>query len=173
VNGRSYTQPVSVVPDPRVPIAASALAAEFRLQQRMVAGLAATYHAVSHIQSVRAAMAIRKTEAANNAAAVQISTALQALDTALAPLAAGPSGLGVAHRDLGRRLNDLLVGDVEPTPSVIAGVEGPCKAIDSALDGLRRLEATSVAEVNVTLSRAGLAVLPAWAPPAAPACGPR
>jgi hypothetical protein len=96
---------------------------------------------------------------------------VQALDPALAPLASGPSGFGVAHRVLGRRLNDLLVGDVEPTPSVIAGVDGPCKAIDSALDGLRRLEATSVAELNVTLSRAGLAVLPTWTPPAAPACG--
>jgi len=171
VNGRGYTQPVTVVPDPRVTIAASALAAEFRLQQRMVAGIAATYLAVNHIQSLRAALAIRKTEAANNAAAAQVSTAVQTLDTALAPFATGPSGFGVAHRDLARRLNDLLVGDVEPTPSVIAGVEGPCKAIDSALDGLRRLEATSVAELNVTLSRAGLAVLPTWTPPAAPACG--
>jgi hypothetical protein len=62
---------------------------------------------------------------------------------------------------------------VEPTPSVIAGVDAPCKAIDGALDGLRRLEATSVAELNVTLVAAGLAVLPAWTPPATPACGVR
>jgi hypothetical protein len=56
---------------------------------------------------------------------------------------------------------------------VIAGVDGPCKAIDNALDGLRRLEATSASDLNTTLARAGLAVLPAWTPPAAPACGPR
>jgi hypothetical protein len=171
VDGRSYTQPVTVVQDPRVTIAPSALAAEFRLQQRMVAGIAATYLAVNHIQSLRAALAIRTAEAANNAAGAQIAAAVKALDAALAPLATGPSGVGVAHRDLGRRLNDLLVGDVEPTPSVIAGVDGPCKTIDSALDGLRRLEATSVAELNATLVAAGLAVLPAWTPPATPACG--
>jgi hypothetical protein len=173
VDGRSYTQPVTVVQDPRVTIAAGALAAEFRLQQRMVAGLAATYHAVNYIQQLRAALATRTTDAANHAAGAQIATAVQALDTALAPLATGPSGLGVAHRDLGRRLNDLLVGDVEPTPSVIAGADGPCKAIDSALDGLRSLQTTSAAELNTTLARAGLAVLPTWTPPAAPACGPR
>ena len=171
VDGRSYTQPVTVVPDPRVTIAASALAAEFRLQQRMVAGIAATYLAVNHIQSLRAALAIRTAEAANNAAGAQIATAVKALDAALATFETGPTGLGVAHRDLGRRLNDLLVGDVEPTPSVIAGVDRPCKAIDAALDGLRRLEATSVAELNATLASAGLAVLPAWTPPATPACG--
>ena len=173
VDGRSYTQPVTVVQDPRVTIAATALAAGFRLQQRMVAGIAATYHGVTYIQRLRAALAARTTEAATNAAAAQIAIAVQALDTALAPLATGPSGLGTAHRDLGRRLNDLLVGDIEPTPSVIAGVDGPCKAIDSALDGLRGLQTTSVAELNATLARAGLAVLPAWTPPVAPACGSR
>jgi photosystem II stability/assembly factor-like uncharacterized protein len=173
VDGRSYAQPVTVVQDPRVTIAATALAAEFRLQQRMVAGIAATYHGVTYIERLRAALAARMTEAANNAAGAEIATGVQALDTALAPFATGPSGLGVAHRDLGRRLNDLLVGDVEPTPSVIAGVDGPCKAIDNALDGLRGLQTTSVAELNATLARAGLAVLPAWTPPVAPACGSR
>jgi hypothetical protein len=113
------------------------------------------------------------TESASNPTGAQVATAVKALDAALAHFETGPTGLGVAHRDLGRRLNDLLVGDVEPTPSVIAGVDRPCTAIDSALDGLRRLEATSVAELNATLAGAGLAVLPAWTPPAAPACGPR
>jgi hypothetical protein len=122
---------------------------------------------------LRAALAIRTAEAASNTAGAQVATALKALEAALAPFETGPTGLGVAHRDLGRRLNDLLVGDVEPTPSVIAGVDGPCKTIDSALDGLRRLEATSVAELNATLAGAGLAVLPTWTPPATPACGPR
>ena len=173
VDGRSYTQPVTIVQDPRVTIAATALAAQFRLQQRMVAGIAATYHAVTYIQQLRGALSTRMTEGASNPAGAQVATAAKALDSALAPFETGPTGLGVAHRDLGRRLNDLLVGDVEPTPSVIAGVDRPCKAIDSALDGLRRLETTSVAELNATLAGAGLAVLPTWTPPATPACGPK
>jgi photosystem II stability/assembly factor-like uncharacterized protein len=173
VDGRSYTQPVTVVQDPRVTVPAAALAAQFRLQQRVVAGIAATYHAVNYIQQLRAALAARTTEAANIGEGAQIATAVQALDTALAPIATGPSGFGVAHRDLGRRLNDMLVADFEPTPSVIAGANGPCEAIDHALDGLRRLQTTSVAELNASLARAGLAVLPVWTPPAAPACGPK
>jgi len=78
--------------------------------------------------------------------------------------------LGAAHRDLARRLNDQLVGDIQPTASVIAGVDGPCHAIDAALDGLRRLETTTVVELSAMLTRAGLMALPAWTPPAGPAC---
>jgi photosystem II stability/assembly factor-like uncharacterized protein len=173
LDGRSYTQPITVVPDPRVPVPAVALAAQFRLQQRMVAGIAATYHAFNYIQQLRAALATTTAQASNQAAAAQIQTAVRALDSALTPLASGPAGFGAAHRDLGRRLNDMLVGDVQPTPSVIAGVDGPCRAIDTALDGLRGLEATTIAELNSTLARAGLAALPPWTPPAAPSCGPR
>jgi hypothetical protein len=173
VNGRSYTQPVTVVQDPRVTLPAAALAAQFHLQQRMVAGIAVTYHAVTYVQQLRAALAARTAETAGKAAAAQLATALQGLDAALTPLASGPDAFGIAHRDLGRRLNDMLVADFEPTASVIAGVDRPCDAIDKALDGLRRLQATSVAELNGTLARAGLAALPGWTPPAAPACRAR
>jgi photosystem II stability/assembly factor-like uncharacterized protein len=171
VNGRSYTQPVTVVADPRVPVSTAALTAQFHLQQRMVAGITATYHAFNYIQQLHTALASRTTEASKNAAAAQIATAAQTLDAALTPLASGPAGFGTAHRDLGRRLNDMLVGDVQPTTSVIAGVDGPCRAIDTALDGLRRLETTSVVEVNSMLARAGLGALPVWTAPTGSACG--
>src|SRR5207244_2181133 len=143
--------------------------AQFQLQQRMVAGITATYHAFNYLQQLRAATAARNTEAARAAGGAEIAARLQALDAALGPLANGP-GAGVAHRDLSRRLNDMLVGDVEPTPSVIAGVNGPCRAIDNALDAVRKLQTTSVMELNALLMGAGLSALPAWTPPAAPAC---
>ena len=147
VDGRAYTQPVTVVADPRVNVSASALAAQFTLQRRMVAGIAATYHAFNYVDELRKALASR-TDAAS-----------RALEASLAPLANGPAGFGIAHRDLSRRLNDQLPADVEPTPSVVAGVDGPCAAIDAALDGLRKLQA-------------GLdPALPKWTPPPAPACG--
>jgi photosystem II stability/assembly factor-like uncharacterized protein len=171
VNGASYTQPVTVVPDPRVPVPAAALAVQFQLQRRMVAGITATYHGFTYIQQLRAALAVRATSAANNAAAGDISAAAKTLETALAPLASGPGGVATAHRDLGRRLNDQLIADGQPTASVTAGVDRPCRAIDDALDGLRRLQATNVAELNKMLTRAGLDALPGWTPPPAPACG--
>jgi hypothetical protein len=144
VNGRSYAQSFEVVPDPRVAATPAALAAQFRLQQRMVAGIAATHHAFNFIQQLRS------------------QPAAQPIDAALGEIASGPAGLGSVHRDLARRLNDQLVGDIEPTPSVIAGVDAPCRAIDAALDRLRELQAKNPR----------IAQLATWKAPPAPACGP-
>jgi len=154
VDGRSYTQPVTVVADPRVPVTPAALDAQFRLQQRMVAGIAATYRAVTHVEQLRASIAKRLERAPADAAA-----SLKALDAALAPLDGSAGVFGLAHRDLGRRLNDQLVGDAAPTASVVAGVDDPCAAIDKALATLKGLDTRTLTDV------------PAWTPPSAPACG--
>jgi hypothetical protein len=173
VDGRRYTQPITVVQDPRVPVPARALAAQFQLQRRMVAGIAATFHAFTYVEQLREALTTRTKEAASKAAGAQIASAVQALDAALTPLVSGPAGFGIAHRDLGRRLNDQLVADAEPTASVLAGVDTPCRLIDAAMEGLRQLQATDVAQLNSALSRVGLGELPAWTPPQPPACGAR
>jgi photosystem II stability/assembly factor-like uncharacterized protein len=170
VDGRSSSQTVTVVPDPRVPVSNAALAAQLQLQQRMVAGITTTYHAFNYVQQLRDALAARMKEGTNGE---QIAKSVQALDAVLTPLANGPAGFGVAHRDLSRRLNDMIVGDQQPTPSVIAGVDGPCRVVDSALDSLRRLQTADVAELNSMLTRAKLATLPAGTPPSSPACGAR
>src|SRR5262249_46062400 len=81
VNGRSSTQTIAVTPDPRVRASGSALAAQFKLQQRMVAGIAATYQAVTYIRALVAANPN-----------VPAAAALAALET-------GPNALGTAHRD--------------------------------------------------------------------------
>jgi photosystem II stability/assembly factor-like uncharacterized protein len=153
-NGKTVTQPIVVVPDPRVTATPAALASQFQLQQRMVAGITATYHAVNYVQQLRSAIAKRLAGAPPDA-----SSALTTLDAALAPLDGSGGVFGLAHRDLGRRLNDQLVADFAPTPSVIAGVDTPCASIDKGLAALRALDVSALSDV------------PRWTPPAAPACG--
>jgi hypothetical protein len=152
-DGRSVSRPITVVADPRVGVAQAALEEQFRLQQRMVAGITATYHAVKHVEELRAAIARGVKDAPESA------SALKTLDAALAPLDGSSGVFGLAHRDLGRRLNDQLVADMAPTPSVVAGVDAPCTSIDKALETLRKLDVSAVAGA------------PPWTPPAAPACG--
>jgi len=171
VDGVTLSQTFTVVQDPRVTISDADLRAQFRLQQRMVAGLDVTYHAITYVQQVREALADRAKGAAGQPGAAQIGTSTQALDGALAPLAASAGPLGIAHRDLGRRSNDQLIGDAKPTASVIAGVDVPCASIDTALDTLRKLQVGQIAELDGLLKRSGLVALPSWTPPAAPACG--
>ena len=171
VDGKGYTQPITVVQDPRVSVPPAGLTAQYQLEQRMVAGIAATYSGFNYVQALRDALAARKTAASTTGSAAAVASAAQALDTALAALANGPGSLGMAHRDLGRRLNDQLVADFAPTASVVAGVDVPCKSIDAAFDSLRKLLAGDVASLNAALTGAGLQTLPSWTPPAAPACG--
>jgi hypothetical protein len=165
VNGQSYSQPVTVVPDPRVPVPQAALVAQLQLQQRMVAGLSTTYDGVNYLDRLVAALAARAKDADGKSGAPEIVAAIKTLTAAVAPLETGPDGLGTAHRDLGRRLNDQTVGDQQPTQSIIAGVDAPCRSIDTTLAALRALRTSSIAPLDAMLAKAGLAALPAWTPP--------
>jgi hypothetical protein len=166
VNGQSYSQPVTVVPDPRVPVSQAALVAQLQLQQRMVAGLSTTYDAVNYLEGLTTALAGRVKDAAGKPGAAEIAAAIKGLTATVTTLETGPNGFGTAHRDLGRRLNDQVVGDQQPPPNIVAGVEAPCQSIDAALGSLRTLQSSTIAPLNAMLANAGLAALPAWAPPA-------
>jgi photosystem II stability/assembly factor-like uncharacterized protein len=171
VAGRSYMQPITIAPDPRVHVPAAALAAQFRLQQRMVAGLTASYDGFNYVAALRSALDSLPARTQSAAAREQVAAAARALDTSLARIAT--TGFGIVHRDLGRRYSDQFIADAMPTPSVIAGVDGPCRQLDATLDRLRKLLGSSIAELNGMLARSGAGALPSWTPPAAPACGAR
>jgi hypothetical protein len=165
VNGRKFAQPFAVVPDPRVNVSQAGLDAQFRLQLRMVAGITATHDAVNFAQKLREAIAARGQDANTPAS---FKTAAQAVDATIAALTTGPDSLGTVHRDLTRRLNDQVVGDLAPTENIIDGVNSPCAVIDKAFDVLRR-QAPKIAALNATLTPAN--ALPTWTPPPPPACG--
>jgi hypothetical protein len=171
VGERSTTQPITIVPDPRVHAPAPALAAQFRLQQRMVAGLTASYEGFNYVTSLKGALDSLPNLAADAALHERIAAATRTLDSALSRIAV--AGFGIVHRDLGRRYSDQFIADAMPTPSVVAGVDGPCRQLDATLDALRKLQESSIPEVAGIVSQARRLPLPGWKPPAAPACGAR
>ena len=144
VGGRKYAQQFQVVLDPRVKATAADIEAQFQLQMRMVAGIKTTFDAYNYIDKVRAAIATSATS--------------KDIDAVLAPLQ--NNVIGAAHRDLGRRLNDQIVGDMAPNASIVTGLDEPCAAIDKALDVLRQ-QMPKIADAK----------LPTWTVPAN-ACGP-
>lgn len=163
VGGRSTSQAITIVPDPRVHVPASALAAQFRLEQRMVAGLTVSYEGFNYVTALRG----RLDSVSNRPGAAQLPASMRSLDSALVRLAT--TGFGIVHRDLGRRYSDQFIADAMPTPSIVAGVEGPCKQLDATLESLRKLGA-SVRELNDMVVQAGGRALPSWSGPPAPAC---
>jgi hypothetical protein len=164
VGGRSSSQTITVVPDPRVHVPASALTAQFRLQQRMVAGLTVSYEGFNYITELHAAI----DSVSTRTPAAPLPASMRSLDSALVRLAT--TGFGIVHRDLGRRYSDQFIADAMPTPSIVAGVDGPCRQLDATLDSLRKLGA-SIGELNAMVTRSGGRAPSSWTPPAAPACG--
>jgi hypothetical protein len=135
----------------------------------MVAGITTTYHAFNHVMALRKAVEANINLAANDSAGQASASEMKALAAALAQLVDGPSGFGTGHRDLARRLNDMLVGDFAPTSSLVAGVDEPCRAIDAALERLRQLETTTIAGLRAKL-RSAPQQIPAWTAPSS-GCG--
>ena len=168
LNGRRQSQQVTIVPDPRVKVPAGAYAAQFHLQQRMVAGIAGSYQGFNYAMDLHAALDSAVSETKNTPAADSVARTARSLDSTLMRVAT--TGFGIVHRDLGRRYSDQFIADAMPTPSVVAGADEPCQRLDASMDVLRKVQA-AVKNLNATLERVHVALLPSWTPPAAPACG--
>lgn len=171
VDGHTYTQPLVLVNDPRVPISQADLDAQLRAEQRMTAGMAVSYRGETQIDSARAVLASDTLRASGTSLAAEILPAARALDAQLAAIANRPnSGFGAANRDLARHLEDADFGDLRPTASDLAAVDGNCQEIDTALAALRRLQAADLPRMDALLTRAHLTPLPAISAPAGPGC---
>jgi len=164
VDGKSLTQPLEVMNDPRVPISTQALVTQTRFQERIVAGMAVSYDQFNRVTALRGALA---SAAARD---TQLVATARALD-ALASGTGGQSGFGPANRDLARHLDDMEFGDALPTPSDIAAVEADCREIDRALAGFRRMATQDLSSLNARLKAAHRAEVAVEPVPAGPACG--
>ncbi len=164
VGGRSASQTITIVPDPRVRVSAAALATQFKLQQRMVAGLTVSYAGFNYVTELHDAI----DSLSKRTTSAQLPASIGSLDSALIRLAT--TGFGIVHRDLGRRYSDQFIADAMPTPSIVAGVDAPCRQLDATLDSLKKL-AASIGELNGMVTRSGGRALPSWTSPTAPACG--
>ncbi len=169
VNGRTYSQPLTVVPDPRVPVSSMGLAAQLALEQRMTAGLHSSADGFRHIEQLRLALATL-TAAAGTSSTVRAAAAT--LDTAMERLANGPGSFAFANRDLARELTDMIVGDIDPSPSVVAAPERSCHDIETDGQAYMRLQDTQLAALEKLLNGAGNTPLPHWTPATGNACAP-
>jgi photosystem II stability/assembly factor-like uncharacterized protein len=173
VGGQSYTREVTVVNDPRIAVPQAALLAQLELQLRMMAGLRVSYDHFNQLLRLRAALATTVQQAVGTPSAAQLVAAAQSIDSAAVSLAnstLGMGGFGPSNRDLARRLTDMEMGDVQPSPSVVAAVDTNCRDLDTDLASLRRLQATNVAALNALLKQVNLPQLPALTITSRPAC---
>ncbi|HET7042304.1 MAG TPA: hypothetical protein VFI13_09800, partial [Gemmatimonadales bacterium] len=181
VDGRSYTQPVTVTNDPRSPATALAVAAEHKLQMDLANGMRTAYDGYQAVAALRAALA--PVTGGNGPA--EVVAAAKALDAHLDSLA-GSTGGGFGRRGgrgtpppafvdvngvMSRQLDALDNGDVSPTGAMKNAYAAACGDLKTVVTAWRTVNTTTLPALNAQLAAAHLAPLPvATDLPAVPVC---
>ncbi|MGH9475316.1 MAG: VPS10 domain-containing protein [Terriglobales bacterium] len=164
VDGRSFTRPLTVQQDPRVHVPQSALAAQFDLEMKIRADLAASMDGYRSIERLRAQLHALQPKLAGQPEAL---AALKSLDSAAASAAGGASdlfgsgaaGSGVAliNGTLGALTTSLDSADAAPTDSDTAVYDEAHSQLTAQLAQWRQTRAADLARLNPLLQAAGLA----------------
>ena len=166
VDGKSYTQTVTVRGDPRSPASPAALVAQHDFQMKIADGIRQSYEGWRLAGALRSALqAAIPSGAAQIAELSSAATLLSAqLDTVggLDTARARPRGTQPRGTPSFRALNSALVGqlnlqetgDIAPTPAMIAGYTKTCTDLAAAITTWQRLASTNLAEFNTALTRA-------------------
>jgi photosystem II stability/assembly factor-like uncharacterized protein len=135
VNGRSYSQPLTVKMDPRAPISAAGLKLQHDIGARMIDAIARDFAALGEVRRQRALLKTQR----EGAKAGEVADSLVALDTALGAIESGPRA-GTAENLV--RLNGELAGILDTVEG--ADMDPTSQSISAAAD-LERSLATVLA----------------------------
>jgi len=178
VAGKSYTQPVTVVNDPRSPATVADVHAQYGLQTKIVAAMQLSWDGYQQVAAMRALVA-----------ADTALPAAKAFDSTLAAVggnlerggggfggfgggpAAAPTFVRV-NGNLGNQINTLENGDLAPTAAMQRAYVAACTDLKNAVTTWTGINGASLAAFNAELTRNNLKPIPAATRAlTAPACG--
>lgn len=170
VNGRSYTQPLTVKMDPRVKTPQDGLAQQHAIAMRCYAGLKAVHDALEQVRKLRAQLRELRGRAGQGA----LAEAIAALERKLAGLEGAGGGFrggggpgGATGEPSLSRLNGELLGlmgivegaDVTPTTQAVAASEQVQRTLEQVLSRWSEIKETDAKVLNEQLAKAGLPAL--------------
>jgi len=175
VAGKSYTQPVTVVNDPRSPATVADVRAQAALQSKIVDAMKEAWDGYGHVAAMRALVAADST-----------LPAAKAFDSTLAAVGGNPEGRGGfggfgaprpaptfvgVNGTLTSQLNALENGDMAPTPAMQAAYGGACNDLKSAVTTWTTINGAPLAAFNAVLTQNNLKPIPPASPAlAVPVC---
>jgi len=167
VNGRAYSQPLTVRMDPRVKTPAATLARQFALSKGVYDDIARTRAALDEVRALRASLrATRPRVTGDVAAAVDsLERAAGALEGAAggfgggAAAAATPSLAGTIGQ-LAQLYGTLQEADVAPTSQLIAAVQAARRGVPPVLARWTEMRTREVSALNARLRAANAPELP-------------
>ncbi|MGH9506734.1 MAG: hypothetical protein ACRD13_07420, partial [Terriglobales bacterium] len=159
-NGQSYSQPLQVEADPRVPSTPAALAAQHALMEKLRAGVAADHDAVFGLKALHQEWTALVAHLAHDPSAAGVSAAAQKMDTQVLALenrfyqykaTAGESMLNYPielNSKLGYLENVVDSAGTAPTAQQQAYAQVLLGQLDAALDRWRTLRSQSLPALN-------------------------
>ena len=168
VDGRAYTQPLTVKMDPRVHTSSAGLAQQFSVSKQVYDDVLAAAKALDQIRGLRAQLHDRAGQSA-------VSGELTAFDQKLAAIqgtggfgrgggggrgaAPGPDTLTSVSATLSQLLESLQNADVPPTTQAIAAVSDRRAALARLVQRWTALKTTDLGNLNERLKQEKLPVL--------------
>ena len=184
VDGRTYTQTVTVKNDPRSPASAADLRAQHDLQMKIDAGAREAWDGYHQVTAMRAALA-----SALKSSAAEIADAAKAFDAKLQAVGGtagggrrgggggGRGGPPVPPNFAGlqsamlRQLETQDSGDMAPSDPMLRAYSGVCGELKDAVTRWKVLNGAELTSLNGVLKKNGLAPIPAASPALAmPVC---
>jgi len=181
VNGKSYTQTVTVTNDPRSPATGAAVGAQYALLRKIKDGAKSSFDGYQQVEAIRAAL---KTRAPADTASEQAKAIAEF--RARVDSAGGNSGGGGFFGPAGRRpppnffaLNARFVGqlnaqdnaDQAPTEAMLAGYAALCRDLGTVVKRWAEISAQELPKLNAAFGRSGLQAVVAVPGVKAPDCG--
>jgi hypothetical protein len=149
VNGKSYTQPITVKQDPRVKTSSLVMQQIYSQSAAMYWGAVNAQTATAQLAAIRDQVAKLQSQATGAAAG-----ALAAFDKNAAALA-----LPAAVASLGGMMNLLQAADVQPTAIQLAAIAGARQTAAGTMARWTTLKTVDLVALNVALKAAGLPVV--------------
>ena len=174
VDGKQYVQNFNIVMDPRVAASQSDLVEQYDSARSISAGLVASTKNFYAAETLKSAVAGRQKKLAGNASAQAALDALKDVSAKIDAVEQGDDdapGLGPVNRDLARTFFMIEVGDAAPSDSAKAAITESCSDLNKAMSLWRRLNSTTLPEVDSTLAKFQLDPLPIVEPSSLPADG--
>src|SRR6266581_4080937 len=177
VAGKGYTQPVTVVNDPRSPATVADVRGQYALQTKLVAGMRLSWDGYRQVAALRALVA-----------ADTAIPAVKAFDSTLAAVGGNPDargggggfgGFGAApaptfvrvNGNLGNQINTLESGDLAPTDAMQRAYLAACRDLQRVVTTWTGINGAPLAAINVVLTQNHMKPIPAATPAlAAPVC---
>jgi hypothetical protein len=175
VDGKTYAQPLSVKMDPRIKTSPGDLQKQFAMERGSVAGMNASYEALSAVQSVRAQLKERTEKAGKGAVSEKIAAldkALAAVEGAAVPGFTGvppsgkqPENLSTLNQHFAAMLAVADSADAAPTTQADAAFRELNEALVGLVARWKSLRDSEIVVLNAELKKAGLAPIDPKEPP--------